>query len=429
VDGTVRAASGITDMGDTIIAASSRGLPPSPTSFMENIDDNSLLKVDGAVLLNNTQWDIPTVATVQLAPGWHDIEFRGGNYGGPGGAYATPGFGFGYDPLGRGSANQADYILPADDGTMSLLRTLVGGVWVPGLAEGRLDGGFNTTDANPATAVTLNMRMAQIGTSPPWGENQTWVYTGQFYVAPVVPLLQVDAGAELRVRGFTGMGITSVDGRLALGEATSTTAELWMTELAGIPKGTVDLGRGNLVVDYDPAKPNPYAQVLDWVRDGLNLAGGGKWDGHGITSSVAAASAQSLFGVACIDNTMALVGGFTDLEGTAVDASSVLLKFTYWGDANLDGVVDANDYDRIDKYYLFPPAVMTWGHGDFNYDGAIDANDYDKIDKAYLFQGAPLGGATAGEAGVVPVATPEPATLALLALGAAAALARRRRTR
>ncbi|MBE3070943.1 MAG: PEP-CTERM sorting domain-containing protein, partial [Planctomycetes bacterium] len=236
-------------------------------------------------------------------------------------------------------------------------------------------------------------------------------------------VLTVEAPATLKARGVQDLNRLVVNGTLVLGEATSLVREL----VVGAT-GKIDLTRGNLVVNYNPANgPSPYDTVLAQVKAGL---GTGTWNGtHGITSSVAATNAQSLFGVACIDNTMAIVGGFTDLEGTAVDASSILLKFTYWGDANLDGVIDANDYDRIDKYYLFPPAVMTWGHGDFNYDGVIDANDYDKIDKAYLFQAAPLGAATADLSAPAPVPTPEPATLALLALGAAATLARRRRTR
>jgi len=184
--------------------------------------------------------------------------------------------------------------------------------------------------------------------------------------------------------------------------------------------GAVDLGTGGLVLDYD-AGPGPLAQVAQWVRSGLNLEAGGYWDGCGIASSAAAAEPHTLTAVGVLDNGDPKVGGKTTFAGQAVDATSVLARYTWWGDANLDGIIDANDYDVIDKSYLFPPASMGWWTGDFNYDGCIDANDFDRIDKAYLFQTGPLAD------GGAPAPTPEPATLALVVLGGLAMRVRRRR--
>ncbi|MBE3070992.1 MAG: PEP-CTERM sorting domain-containing protein, partial [Planctomycetes bacterium] len=177
------------------------------------------------------------------------------------------------------------------------------------------------------------------------------------------------------------------------------------------------------VVDYAPGA-SPAAAVGNWIASGFRDGPGGYWDGPGIASSVAAADQDFLTAVGVLDNTDAKVGGKTTFAGEAVDATSILVTYTWWGDANLDGVVDANDYDVIDKNYLFPPVPdnMGWWTGDFTYDGVIDANDYDRIDKAYLFQTGPLAAAD----GVAPVPTPEPATLALVAVGVLA-LTRRRR--
>ena len=189
----------------------------------------------------------------------------------------------------------------------------------------------------------------------------------------------------------------------------------------------LDLTDNNLIVDWADGGTNPAFTIQDRIRTGYNVAGG-YWDGLGITSSTAATadwdgdgSPDLLTAVGVIDNTDWLIGGKAALDGVAVDASSVLVKFTYWGDMNFDGMVTFDDYDIIDYYYWFPlpPEQMGWWTGDLDYDGNVDFDDYDRIDYAYWFQGAPLMGGGLG-------AVPEPATLALVALGGLGALLRRR---
>jgi len=195
----------------------------------------------------------------------------------------------------------------------------------------------------------------------------------------------------------------------------------------GAPAGTLDLADNNLVVDYTGGA-NPFAEIAAWVTSGYRDGPTGYWDGPGITSSEAAAHPRDLTALGVIDNSDPdiKIGGLADLEGEPVSAESVLVKYTWWGDANLDGVVDSNDYDMIDNAWLLwtsqgtvPNGGFRWAVGDFDYDGTINSNDYDKIDNAFLLQSGALG----SEA---PIPTPEPATLALLAIGALAAARRRR---
>ena len=189
----------------------------------------------------------------------------------------------------------------------------------------------------------------------------------------------------------------------------------------GVPTSRLDLAAGNLIVDYADGATSPLSQVATWLRAGYNKDAG-YWDGPGIRSSTAAAEPEKLTAVGVLDNSDPLVGGRTTLEGEPVDASSVLVKYTYWGDANFDGRVTFDDYDVIDYYYWFPlPAdQMGWWTGDLDYDGNVDFDDYDLIDYAYWFQGAPLVGDGLGT-------VPEPATLTLLALGGLALAAKKKR--
>jgi Ca2+-binding RTX toxin-like protein len=64
--------------------------------------------------------------------------------------------------------------------------------------------------------------------------------------------------------------------------------------------------------------------------------------------------------------------------------------YTYQGDANLSGKVDADDYWRIDGNYA--SNVTGWSNGDFNYDGQIDGDDYWPIDSAYAHPSGTFAG-------------------------------------
>ena len=74
--------------------------------------------------------------------------------------------------------------------------------------------------------------------------------------------------------------------------------------------------------------------------------------------------------------------------GQDVGPTDVLVKYTWNGDANLDGIVNADDYFQIDSGYI--TQAKGWYNGDFNYDGIINADDYFLIDSAYIGQSGPL---------------------------------------
>ena len=110
-------------------------------------------------------------------------------------------------------------------------------------------------------------------------------------------------------------------------------------------------------------------------------------------------------------------------SGVPVDSSTILVKYTYLGDMNLDGCVDDNDITFFNLFYD-GGAVDThyWNEGDiFGYDGRIDDNDVTILGLTYgLGIGSPLGGAVSAAAvpGAVGVALPMAARPVLMRAGA-----------
>jgi len=103
-----------------------------------------------------------------------------------------------------------------------------------------------------------------------------------------------------------------------------------------------------------------------------------------------------------------------------VSPDDTLVRYTFNGDANLSGAVDADDYFIIDSNYHRSGLVFGFARGDFNYDGSIDGDDYFLIDQAYSAEKSGFSLASAMEL----TSVPEPASGVVLVT--AALLARRR---
>ena len=186
-------------------------------------------------------------------------------------------------------------------------------------------------------------------------------------------------------------------------------------------------------------------EVTTLLKNGYN---NGNWNGSSaaIISSTAAANASHLtaLGVILNDNGFGtpLYGGSTatlaaTFDGITPADGDVLVKYTYYGDTNLSGVVDATDYSRIDAAYIAdqdnPSAFTGWYNGDFNYDGVINGSDYTLIDNAFNTQSValtallanPLASTTTQLASTLSV--PEPSTISVLSIFTLGLLGRRKK--
>jgi autotransporter-associated beta strand protein len=67
--------------------------------------------------------------------------------------------------------------------------------------------------------------------------------------------------------------------------------------------------------------------------------------------------------------------GFTNFSGTTVNPDSVLLKYTYFGDSNLDGFVTDDDLGYFLAGYGTDVSANPWTFGDYNHDGFTTDDD------------------------------------------------------
>ncbi|HYO09301.1 MAG TPA: hypothetical protein VER17_10045, partial [Tepidisphaeraceae bacterium] len=190
------------------------------------------------------------------------------------------------------------------------------------------------------------------------------------------------------------------------------------------PVASLDLVNNDLIIDYTGASPlgtldgSTYTGVTGSIQSGRNA---GAWNGAGILASQAAAANPAVpttLGVAEAAKVLGLSGSQTAMwRGQIVDATSLLLKYTYAGDADLNGKINGDDYFLIDSHVAAAAAAgnVSYYHGDFNYDGKINGDDYFLIDSNVGGQGTPMaeGVFDASPAvGEAVASVPEPASLA-----------------
>lgn len=132
------------------------------------------------------------------------------------------------------------------------------------------------------------------------------------------------------------------------------------------PGSQLDIGNNSFLINYG-TNPDPLATIQSYLVGGYD---GGLWDGAGATAAGTIVSAS-----AASDASRSTAVGYRDVLATldnGVLANTIWLKFTLYGDANLDGTVNAKDLVSL-AHHLHQPG--NWEDGDFNYDGVVDKSD------------------------------------------------------
>ncbi len=194
-----------------------------------------------------------------------------------------------------------------------------------------------------------------------------------------------------------------------------------VTTLSINATGKLDLANNDLIVDN-----GSLTAVTALLAAGLDI-NGSYGNGPGITSSAFASNLNfnTVLGIAPNSEL-----NFTSFSGQAVDANDLLVKYTYFGDADLSGSVDTStDFDLYITGLTSGGSQGGWLYGDFDYSGTVDSStDFDLYITGLTSQSGTL--LTTGSGSNLVQAVPEPGTVGLLAagfFGGGIALLRRRR--
>jgi len=142
--------------------------------------------------------------------------------------------------------------------------------------------------------------------------------------------------------------------------------------------GQMDLGNNTL---YTTTSSNTIRQYL------INGYNGGAWNGTGGISSV---NANASYNVPASNGGHFTALGYssgTTIAALGLTAGQTLVKYTIYGDANLDGTVDINDLNIVLSNFLSGNPA-TWDTGDFYYAGETDISDLNAV-LSNFFDSAP----------------------------------------
>jgi hypothetical protein len=163
----------------------------------------------------------------------------------------------------------------------------------------------------------------------------------------------------------------------------------------------LDLNDNSMVVDYTGS--SPFATIQNQLKQGY---ANGAWTGNGISSAAAtaASSTSTRTALGYAEASEVFTSFPATFKGQTVDNTSVLIRYTLSGDADLNGTVDTVDFNLL--AVSFSQTGKDWYHGDFDFSNTVDTIDFNLLASNFSKS---IAGSNVGSL------VPEPSILGLLA--------------
>jgi hypothetical protein len=145
--------------------------------------------------------------------------------------------------------------------------------------------------------------------------------------------------------------------------------------LAIDPSAQLNLNDNDLILDYAGAA-SPFEQVRQLLQSGFDNGG---WNGRGIATAHAGPASSRALGYAEATDVFSTFPA--TFAGQQVDGTSVLVRFTSYGDADLSGTVNLNDFNRLAAN--FGTSNRNWVHGDADYNRTVNLADFNRTAAAF----------------------------------------------
>jgi autotransporter-associated beta strand protein len=290
---------------------------------------------------------------------------------------------------GSGTTNWAGGTLSTvDSGSVALARSGATIAVTPG----------STLSVGSLSAVTVDATQDPFTDSNDASKHVAIVNNGSF---------SVTAGSAV-VASLTGSGALNVNGGATLKIAAAGVGNSASSVSVDSGSGSkLDLSNNALAINYSGTSPNSTIRSLL-----ISGRAGGNWNGPGIDSSTAAADAGSAHKTALGYAEASAVGITSSFFGQPVDSTTELIRYTYLGDANLDGKVNALDFNAVATNFG-NVSTREWDQGDFNYDGMTNTLDFTALATNFGLT-LPAPGSVVPASPVLGSLVPEPSLAALL---------------